>query len=139
MEAVCSPVSFSPLLIGKLAGAAFFAILFLQSGMDKLNDWQGNKSWITGYFAKTPFRNMAVFLLGLLACLELSAGLFSAVGIITTFTCYSSTYLVFGAMLSALSLLSLFLGMRIAKDYAAAASIAGYFAVCLGWIILLAV
>lgn len=133
----CSSSCFSPLLIGKLAGAAFFAILFLQSSLDKLNDWNGNLAWITGYFEKTPFKRFTFPLLAVLTVLELSAGLLSGVSIVTVLFLQSTDYLYWAALLSSLSLLGLFMGMRIAKDYPASASMASYFAVLIGWIILL--
>ncbi|MFT7350264.1 MAG: hypothetical protein ACI8VZ_002587, partial [Candidatus Paceibacteria bacterium] len=36
----------------------FLLITFLQSGIDKLIDWKGNLSWLTGHFAETPLKNM---------------------------------------------------------------------------------
>ena len=29
------------------------AILFIQSGLDKVFDWKGNLEWLTGHFSKT--------------------------------------------------------------------------------------
>ena len=34
--------------------SAFLAILFLQSGIDKVVDRRGNLEWLTGHFAKSP-------------------------------------------------------------------------------------
>jgi uncharacterized membrane protein YphA (DoxX/SURF4 family) len=133
----CGPFCFSPLLIGKLAGAVFFAILFLQSGFDKLNDWKGNHAWINKYFETSPLKRFTFALLVILTMVEVAAGFFSVAGIITTFTCRCSTYLTFAALFSGVSLIFLFFGMRMAKDYVAAASLAGYFAVWIGWLILM--
>jgi hypothetical protein len=133
----CTSLCFSPLLIGKLIGAAFFAILFLQSGYDKLDDWKGNLSWIKGYFEKTSLARLSFIMLALLTVLEFSAGLFSFAGIITTFVFPCSNYLLFALLLSGLSLIALFFGMRVSKDYTSAAALAGYFAVWIGWAILL--
>jgi len=36
-----------------LFGALFLAILFIQSGLDKVFDWNGNLGWLTGHFEKT--------------------------------------------------------------------------------------
>jgi putative oxidoreductase len=132
----CTTFCFSPLLIGKLGGAAFFGILFMQSGYDKLSDWKGNITWIKSYFEKTSFSKFAFLLLSMLTILEVSAGIFSLAGIITTFTCQCPTYLYFALILTGISLLSLFLGMRMAKDYSSAAALAAYFAVWTGWVIL---
>mgnify|MGYP000586416037 CR=1 FL=1 len=32
---------------------AFLAITFLQSGYDKIADWNGNVSWLKGHFSQT--------------------------------------------------------------------------------------
>jgi hypothetical protein len=34
--------------------SAFLAILFLQSGIDKIVDRRGNFEWLKGHFAKSP-------------------------------------------------------------------------------------
>ena len=37
----------------QIFGSAFLAILFLQSGIDKIIDHRGNLDWLTGHFAKS--------------------------------------------------------------------------------------
>lgn len=137
MGEVCAAAGFSPLLIGQIGGAGFFAILFLQSSLDKLNDWNGNISWITGYFEKTPFKRFVFILLAILTVLELASGMFALAAIFTTLFKGCTTHMYFAALLSGLALLSLFLGMRVAKDYSSAGTLAGYFAAWTGWIVLL--
>src|SRR5204863_5122573 len=44
----------------------FLAILFLQSGIDKIVDRQGNLDWLKGHFAKSPLAGMVPFMFGLL-------------------------------------------------------------------------
>ena len=44
-------------------GALLVAILFLQSGLDKVFDWKGNLDWLTGHFAKTFMGRMVPLLL----------------------------------------------------------------------------
>ena len=46
-----------PITFAQFATALFVAILFLQSGIDKVFDFAGNLAWLTGHFSKTPFRN----------------------------------------------------------------------------------
>ena len=60
--------------------SAFFAILFLQSGIDKVIDRRGNLEWLTGHFAKSPLAGMVPLLLGVITLMELAAGALSAVG-----------------------------------------------------------
>ena len=45
---------------------AFMAVLFLQSGLDKVFDYQGNLSWLTGHFSKSIFNGMVPILLTVL-------------------------------------------------------------------------
>lgn len=114
-------------LIAKLLASAFLAVLFLQSGFDKIFDWSGNLSWLTGHFAKSPLKNMVPILLGIITAAEVLAGLLSAAGLIALLLSGSSDFALYGAELSALSLLMLFFGQRIAKDYEGAASLVNYF------------
>ena len=41
--------------------SAFLAILFLQSGIDKVVDRRGNLEWLKGHFAKSPLAGMVPF------------------------------------------------------------------------------
>ena len=40
------------LFIMQVLASAFLAVLFLQSGIDKVTDRRGNLDWLTGHFAK---------------------------------------------------------------------------------------
>ena len=42
--------------------SAFLAILFLQSGIDKVVDRRGNLEWLKGHFAKSPLAGMVPLL-----------------------------------------------------------------------------
>ncbi|HEY3782722.1 MAG TPA: DoxX family membrane protein [Fimbriimonadaceae bacterium] len=119
------------LTIAQTVACLFFAILFLQSGLDKVFDFKGNREYIDGHFASSPFKSFSSILLIVMTILEISAGLASAVG--TYFVLTHGSYLipVAAMMLVCISLLCLFLGQRIAKDYAGASTLAVYFAVAL--------
>ena len=107
--------------------SVFFAILFLQSGLDKVIDWKGNLEWLTGHFSKSFLSGMVPFLLATLTLVELAAGAVSALGVVEVLV-YRSFCLAFaGTVLSALSLVMLFFGQRIAKDYAGAGGLVPYF------------
>jgi hypothetical protein len=108
-------------------GAAFFAILFLQSGLDKVFDWQGNLSWLKEHFAKSLLKGMVPLLLGVLTLMEVASGVISTVGVIWLLFSGKSEVAFWGVLLSAISLLMLFFGQRMAKDYAGAASLVPYF------------
>jgi hypothetical protein len=120
-----------PLWLVQALCALFFAITFLQSGLDKVLDWKGNLGWLTGHFAKSPLRAVVGPLLLTLTLLELSAGAVSAAGLVSLVLSGSARVALWGAALSALSLMSLFFGQRMAKDYAGAAGLVPYFLVSL--------
>ena len=65
----------NPVLIAKAMGCAFFAILFIQSGFDKIFDRKGNLEWMVPHFAKSVFKNLVPLLLSALTVLEVASGL----------------------------------------------------------------
>lgn len=109
----------------------FLAILFLQSGLDKIFDYPGNKQWLQSHFSKSPLKNMVGFLLPVITILETAAGILCAIGLIQYIVNGANSIGLLGAQLSALAIVFLFFGQRVAKDYAGAASLVGYFMVCL--------
>jgi hypothetical protein len=118
------------ILLIRLLVLVFMSILFVQSAMDKVLNYKGNQQWIDEYFAKSIVKGQTKILLLLLTLLECSAGLLCLVGI------FFSKKLVnpvgfYGLFLCSITFLSLFFGQRMAKDYAGAANIPGYFVVCL--------
>lgn len=111
----------------ELFGALFVTVLFLQSSLDKIFDWKGNMEWLTGHFSKTFLSPFVWIMLAKLTVLELATGLLNAVGIVYL-VLYGSTIVIFyGASLGALTLIGLFFGQRIAKDYPGAAVLVPYF------------
>lgn len=115
--------------IGEAAVALFFAIAFLQSAYDKIADRQGNLDWLTGHFENSPFAGMVPFLLTLLTFFEALAGLAAVAGAAAAVIGNGEWFVVGAYALCALTLLQLFLGQRLAKDYPGAATIATYFGV----------
>src|SRR5581483_8225110 len=107
--------------------SAFLAILFLQSGVDKVIDRQGNRDWLTGHFAKSPLAKLVPVMLTVITLFEIVAGALSAVGCILIILNRGSACAFYGAVVAALSLLALFFGQRMAKDYAGAAVLVPYF------------
>jgi hypothetical protein len=118
--------------------AAFLAILFLQSGIDKVADRRGNLEWLKGHFAKSPLAGMVPLLVTVITMLEIAAGLFSAVGCVLIILERGSILAFYGAILAAISIIALFFGQRMAKDYAGAATLVPYFLVALSALYLLA-
>ncbi|HEY1581991.1 MAG TPA: hypothetical protein VGF73_02700 [Chthoniobacterales bacterium] len=115
--------------------SAFFAILFLQSSIDKMIDRRGNLEWLTGHFAKSPLAGMVGALLSVITLLELAAGALSAVGCVLVLIRRDSAIAFYGAVLAGLALLALFFGQRMAKDYPGAASLVPYILVAIAGLI----
>jgi len=122
---------FIPKVFAQTASAVFFAILFLQSGLDKVIDWKGNRDWIVGHFSKSPLGKVARPMLIVLTLVEIAAGLLCLLGLILYWWQGLPDLLIIGFELSMVALLMLFFGQRLAKDYPGAQSIAIYFGVCL--------
>jgi hypothetical protein len=122
----------------QIFASAFLAILFLQSGIDKVVDRRGNFEWLKGHFAKSPLAGIVPALLICITILEVAAGALSAVGCLLIILLKDSTIALYGAILSAAAVTALFFGQRIAKDYAGAAVLIPYFLLTLVAIYLLA-
>lgn len=118
--------------------SAFLAILFLQSGIDKVVDRRGNLEWLQGHFAKSPLAGMVPLLVTAITLLEIAAGTLSAVGCAMIILQRDSTLAFYGAIIAALSIIALFFGQRMAKDYAGAATLVPYFLLALSAIYFLA-
>lgn len=116
---------------------AFLGILFLQSGLDKVFNYKGNLEWLTGHFAKSPLRNTVGLMMPMITILEVLAGACCVIGIFTLLLNGATTIGLIGTQLSALSILALFFGQRMAQDYPGAATLASYFLICLLGIYLL--
>ena len=122
-----------PELIGRFLVTAFFAAVFLQSGVDKLTDPQGNLEFLREHFKNSPFSFETVTLLfWVLAVMELLAGLLCGLGVVFFRFRHAGLNLASaGIGMAGVALLSLMVGQRLAKDYAGAAVVAAYFAVML--------
>lgn len=114
-----------------LLAALFVAILFIQSGLDKVFDWKGNLEWLTGHFSKTFLSGMVPIMLGTITLMELATGVLATAGIIYFLAASSTLVIFFASILGAASLTALFFGQRIAKDYPGAAVIVPYFVLLL--------
>jgi uncharacterized membrane protein YphA (DoxX/SURF4 family) len=119
--------------------SAFLAILFLQSGIDKVVDRHGNLEWLRGHFAKSPLARVVPFLVTIITVLELGAGVLSAIGCLFIVLGRDSTIAFYGAVLAAFSIVALFFGQRMAKDYPGAATLVPYFLLALSALYILAV
>jgi len=121
----------------QIATSAFLAILFLQSGIDKVVDRRGNLEWLKGHFAKSPLAGMVPAMVTVITILEIVAGALSAIGCLLILFRQDSSLAFYGAVASALTLVALFFGQRMAKEYAGAAVLVPYFLLTLAAIYLL--
>ena len=120
-----------PLWCGRLVVTVFFAIAFLQSAADKWLDSQGNLAFLRGHFACSPLRCLVAPLFWVIAGLESVAGVLCAVGTVQLLVSGETGIALWGLLFSTFSLLCLFFGQRLAKDYGGAVVIASYVAVAL--------
>jgi len=111
--------------------SAFLGILFLQSGIDKIVDRRGNLEWLKGHFAKSPLVGIVPLMVTAITILEIGAGTLSAIGCGLIIFSRNSMLAFYGAVVAAISILALFFGQRMAKDYAGAAILVPYFLLAL--------
>lgn len=123
----CAEGALTTLDLVRIAVAALLAILFLQSGIDKIVDRKGNVEWLTGHFSKSPLASQVVVMLSVITVVEVAAGALSALGVPWFLITGSRLPAALGALLSVAAILMLFFGQRMAKDYAGAAALVPYF------------
>jgi hypothetical protein len=110
-----------------LFGALLVSVLFIQSGLDKVFDWRGNLEWLTGHFSKTFLRGMVAPMLAGITVMEIATGFLSAAGLLYFLATGSLGLIFYASVLGAASIVALFFGQRVAKDYAGAAVLIPYF------------
>ena len=110
-----------------LFGALILAILFIQSGLDKVIDWKGNLGWLTGHFSKTFLAPTVPLLLATITVMELTTGVLSLIGIVQFLVSSTTSVIFWASAVGTASLTALFFGQRIAKDYPGAAVLVPYF------------
>lgn len=109
----------------------FLAILFLQSGIDKVIDFRGNQGWLTQHFDKSPLRGAVTPMLIGLTTIEVSAGVLCAAGLVELMVLGTTRAAFWGISVAALAFSTLFFGQRMAKDYTGAAVLPAYFLVAM--------
>ncbi|HEX9128397.1 MAG TPA: hypothetical protein VF850_09235 [Gemmatimonadaceae bacterium] len=118
--------------------SAFLAVLFLQSGIDKVVDRRGNREYLNEHFAKSPLAGTVGPMFAVITVLEISAGALSGVGCALLVVTHDSTVAYLGAVIAGVNIVALFFGQRVSKDYAGAAALVPYFLLTLAAIYLLA-
>ncbi len=107
----------------------FITITFLQSGIDKIVDWKGNVGWLKDHFSKTFLAGQVPFMVGTILVLEVLTGVLAIAGIAWILYAGINTIALYACILASVTLLMLLFGQRVAKDYAGAFTITGYFVV----------
>lgn len=105
---------------------AFLAITFLQSGYDKITDWNGNVTWLKEHFSNTFLKNHVPTALLIVLALEIIAGVLALVGIVENSISGATMMGDYACIISCVTLLLLLFGQRIAKDYEGAKTIVIY-------------
>ena len=118
--------------------SAFLAILFLQSGIDKVVDRRGNRQYLDQHLAKSPLAGTVGPMFAVITILEVSAGALSGMGCVVLILTHDPTVAFLGAVVAGINLCALFFGQRVAKDYVGAAALVPYFLLAITAIYLLA-
>ena len=122
----------TPTHVMQLVFAAFTAVLFLQSSLDKLFNWKGQKDYFADHFSKSILKSSVPLLLPVITLVEFSAGLFSALGFGQVLLTGNGGFGTVGMLCAVTALIMLFFGQRVAKDYAGAAALMPYFLMAAG-------
>ena len=124
-------LNFNAIEIIQILSSIFFAIVFFQSGIDKVVDRKGNLNFFENHFKKTLFHKIYAHALTVLMLSELIAASLCAYGCFYSIVYKNTGFIFYGLLVASFVLLSLLLGQRIAKDYIGAADITIYFILCI--------
>ncbi len=122
-------MSIDAVFVMRILFSAFTAILFVQSGLDKVFNYREEQAFYKKHFSKSILHGTVGLLMPTITVAELAAGFLSAAGLVVYLLGGSKDLACWGMLFSCLSILMLFLGQRIAKDYAGAQTLATYFLV----------
>jgi hypothetical protein len=125
------------LFIMQVLVSAFLAVLFLQSGLDKVVDRKGNREYLEQHFARSPLAGTVGPMFLVVTILEVSAGALSGFGCVVILLVRNPTLAYFGAVVAGVNIVALFFGQRVSKDYAGAAALVPYFLLTIAAIYLL--
>lgn len=106
------------------------SILFIQSGLDKVMNWKGEKAFYEKHFSTTFLKSSVPLLLPVITFFELAAGFLSALGIILILIMHNKDVALWGMGIGAFAIIQLFFGQRVAKDYDGATALVPYFLMC---------
>lgn len=132
MEILLNPTTFLQFIT-----LLFLAILFIQSGLDKVLNYKGNYEYFKSHFAKSILKNTIGILMPVITILEITAGILTAIGVFQLIIIGTTNLGLIGSQLSALSIVALFFGQRVANEYEGSSTLVGYFLVTIAAVFLL--
>ncbi len=115
----------------QVLASLFVGILFTQSGLDKIFNWKGEKDFYTSHFKDSILNGTVPLLMPIITISEVLAGILSLAGVIGVLFMNNTDLAILGMLMACLSIIQLFFGQRVAKDYGGAATLVPYFLVCL--------
>ena len=115
---------------------AFFLIVFIQSGLDKVFDYKGNLSFLNDSLGSFFSKQLITLALISVTILELTSGLLCLLGIVDVIFNDSNFIGLIGVIIGSLALLILLFGQRVSKNYDGAKTIAIYFILAMIGIVL---
>ena len=116
-----------PLELCQILIAIILAVTFLQSGIDKIIDRKGNLNFFKEHFSNSPLFGFTSLLLTVITFLEILGALMLVYGIYYAFAERTTLWIFYGFVIIALTIIALFTGQRLAKDYVGAADFVSYF------------
>jgi len=116
-----------PMELCQILIAIFLFIAFFQSGLDKIIDRKGNLDFLKAHFSDSPVIKIIPIMLLILTFLEIIGSLMLGYGVYYAFVNRSTLWIFYGFVVIAITIIILFAGQRIAKDYLGAADLVPYF------------
>ena len=116
-----------PMELCQIFIAIFLFIAFFQSGLDKVIDKKGNLDFLKAHFSDSPLIKIIPIMLLILTLLEIIGSLMLGYGVYYAFVNRSTLWIFYGFVVIAITIIMLFAGQRIAKDYLGAADLVPYF------------
>jgi len=116
-----------PLVLCQVLIAILMMITFLQSSFDKIINRKENLEFFNSHFANSPLRGFTSLLLSIITVMEFIGGFMLVYGIYFVFVECTTLWIFYGFILVSLTLIALFTGQRLAKDYVGAADLIPYF------------
>ena len=116
-----------PMELCQIFIAIFLFIAFFQSGLDKVIDRKGNLDFLKAHFSDSPIIKIIPIMLLILTFLEIIGSLMLGYGVYYAFVNRSTLWIFYGFVVIAITIIILFAGQRIAKDYIGAADLVPYF------------